>query len=68
MKQADRVLQYMRDFGSITQRDATNELGVFCLPERIRDLRKAGIAVKSTLETSKNRLGEVCRYARYTLC
>ena len=57
----------MRDFGSITQMDATNELGVYCLPERVRDLRKAGIAVKSTLETSKNRWGEVCRYARYTL-
>lgn len=57
----------MRDFGSITQMDASNVLGVYCLPERIRDLRKAGIAVKSTLETSKNRWGEVCRYARYTL-
>ncbi len=67
MKQADRVFEYLKQNGSITQMDATNELGVFCLPERIRDLRKAGIAVKSTLETSKNRWGEVCRYARYTL-
>ena len=67
MKQADRVLDYIREHGSITQMDASNDLGVFCLPERIRDLRKAGIAVKSTLETSKNRWGDTCRYARYTL-
>jgi biotin synthase-like enzyme len=67
VKQADRVFDYIKEHGSITQMDASNELGVYCLPERIRDLRKAGIAVKSTLETSKNRWGEVCRYARYTL-
>ena len=67
MKQADRVLEYIKTHGSITQMDAPNELGIYCLPERIRDLRNAGIPVKRELETNKNRWGEVCRYARYTL-
>lgn len=68
MKQADRVLQYMRDFGSITPLDAVRDLGIMCLAERVRDLRNAGVAVKGTPESSKNRYGERTRYMRYSLC
>lgn len=67
MKQADRVIEYIKEHGSITQRDAINDLGVACLAERVRDLRNAGVEVKKTMETSKNRWGDVCRYARYSL-
>lgn len=68
MKQADRVFQYMKDFGSITPLDAVKDLGVMCLAERVRDLRNAGIDVKGTPESSKNRYGEKTRYMRYSLC
>lgn len=68
MKQADRVLQYMRDFGSITPLDAVKDLGIMCLAERERDLRQAGVDIKSTPETAKNRYGDITRYVRYTLC
>lgn len=67
MKQADRVYQYMKDFGSITNRDAVTDLGIMCLAERVRDLRNAGIEVKSTPESGKNRYGETTRYVRYSL-
>ena len=67
MKQADRVFQYMKDFGSITNLEAVRDLGVMCLAERVRDLRNAGIDVKSTPESGKNRYGETTRYVRYSL-
>lgn len=68
MKQSDRVLQYIHDFGSITPMDAAMDLGIMCLAERVRDLRNAGIDIKSTPEKSKNRYGDITRYVRYSLC
>lgn len=67
MKQADRVLQYMNDFGSITPLDAVKDLGVMCLAERVRDLRKAGVNVISTPESGLNRYGVKTHYTRYSL-
>ena len=67
MKQADRVFKYMQDFGSITRADAVKDLGIMCLPERVRDLRNAGVDVISTRESGKNRYGDTVRYNRYTL-
>lgn len=67
MKQAEMVLKYMEDFGSITPLDAVKDLGIICLAERVRDLRKAGVKVKSTSESSKNRYGKTVRYTRYSL-
>lgn len=67
MKQADRVMQYLKDFGSITPLDAVRDLGIMCLAERVRDLRNAGVDIKSTPETSKNRYGDITRYVRYSL-
>ena len=67
MTQADRVMQYLKDFGSITPLDAVRDLGIMCLAERVRDLRNAGVDIKSTPETSKNRYGDITRYLRYSL-
>lgn len=67
MKQADMVFNYMEDFGSIAPLDAVRDLGIMCLAERIRDLRKAGIKVNSTPESSVNRYGKTVRYTRYSL-
>ena len=38
-KQTDRVLAYIREFGSITQLEALRDLGVFRLASRISDLK-----------------------------
>lgn len=67
MKQSDRVMEYMKEFGSITPLDAVRDLGIMCLAERVRDLRNAGIDIKSTPEKSKNRYGDITRYVRYSL-
>ena len=67
MTQAERILQYMTDFGSITQREASDHLGVARLASRVNDLRKAGHPMISVREDGLNKFGEKCQWARYTL-
>ena len=65
MTQNERVLKYMRDFGSITQLEAIRDLGCMRLAARIDDLKREGHMICSDTEKSKNRYGENTRYARY---
>lgn len=65
--QAERVLEYIEQFGSITQLEALNDLGVMRLASRISDLKKQGYPIKSDVETVKNRFGENCYIKRYSL-
>lgn len=67
VKQTDRVLAYMQDFGSITQLDALRDLGVMRLASRISDLRKMGYPIEARTETVKNRYGERASIKRYSL-
>ena len=43
MTQCQRIIQYIRDFGSITNRDASFDLGILNFGARISDLRRQGI-------------------------
>ena len=63
--QAQRVLEYIQEYGSITQIDALKEIGVMRLASRISDLRKQGIDIISKTEPVKNRYGEKCYIKRY---
>lgn len=65
--QCGMVLQYIKDFGSITSRDAFIDLGVARLASRIYDLTKLGYEFDRQTETSLNRYGEPTHYARYSL-
>lgn len=65
--QADRVLSYMEEYGSITQIDALNSLGVMRLASRISDLKKKGYLIYSKTEAVKNRYDETCFIKRYSL-
>lgn len=65
--QCEMVLQYIKDFGSITSRDAFIDLGVARLASRIYDLTKLGYEFNRQTETSLNRYGEPTHYARYSL-
>ena len=67
MKQTERILQYMRDFGSITQLEAIRDISCMRLGARIFDLKREGYTIKKEMETSKNRYGEDTSYARYRL-
>lgn len=63
--QNQRILEYIDEFGSITQLEALKDLGVMRLASRISDLRKQGYDIQSEVETVKNRYGETCHVKRY---
>jgi hypothetical protein len=65
--QTQRVLEYMEEFGSITQLEALRDLGVMRLASRISDLKKSGLPITSEIESVKNRFGENCYIKRYSL-
>lgn len=65
--QAERVLEYITAFGSITQFEALQDLGVMRLASRVSDLKKMGYPIISTMETVKNRYGEKCYVKRYSI-
>lgn len=65
--QNERILDYIAEFGSITQLDALRELGVMRLASRISDLRRQGYNIISTTDSVKNRFGERCYIKRYML-
>lgn len=65
--QAERVLAYIEKFGSITQYEAFQDLGVMRLASRISELKKNGHPIKSEVVAVKNRFGEDCYIKRYSL-
>lgn len=65
--QSQRVVQYMKDFGYITQYDALRDLGVMRLASRISELRKNGVEVESEYITVRNRYNEQVQIKRYYL-
>lgn len=66
-RQNDRIIDYMREFGSITQIQALSDLGVMRLASRISDLRSLGYPITSEIVAVKNRYGEKCHIKRYRL-
>ena len=65
--QNERILDYIDQFGSITQLEALRDLGCMRLASRISDLKRQGYPITSKLETVKNRYQEDCRIKRYYL-
>ena len=65
--QCERILNYLKEKGSITPKDAYREFDCMRLAAQIHFLKRQGIPIKSTLETARNRSGRIVRYARYTL-
>lgn len=65
--QAERVLAYIERFGSITQYEALQDLGVMRLASRISELKKNGYPIQSEVVTVKNRFEENCYIKRYSL-
>lgn len=62
----ERVLQYIKDFGSITTFEAFVELGCTRLSEYIRQIRLEQV-VEDKWEETTNRYGEKVRYKKYWL-
>lgn len=62
-----RILDYMSEFGGITQLEALRDLGVMRLASRISDMRRLGYDIVSETVAVKNRWGENCYIKRYRL-
>ena len=67
MTQCERILEFMRENGSITPLDALREFGCMRLGARIWDLKRRGLEIEKIMETRPNRYGQNVSYARYRL-
>lgn len=65
--QNQRILDYIDEFGGITQLDAIRDLGCMRLASRISDLRRQGYNIESKFVPVKNRYGETCHIKRYSM-
>ncbi len=63
--QNERILDYIAEFGSITQLEALRDLSVMRLASRISDLKRLGHPIESKVIEVKNRYGEKCHVKRY---
>lgn len=67
MTQAERIIDYMDKFGSITPMQAFYDLGITKLATRISEMRKGGMDFDQKYEEAFNRYGEKVHYMRYSL-
>lgn len=65
--QCDKIINYMRKYGSITQLQAYVDIGCIRLPSRIHDLKKRGYAIHREMIKVKNRDDEYVPIAKYSL-
>lgn len=65
--QANRIIKFMQAHGSITQRQASESLGCERLGARIFELKLDGYKITRRMVKVKNRYGEECTVAEYSL-
>ena len=67
LTQTEKVLNYMKDYGSISTFQAFSDLGITRLASRICDIEKMGIAIDRQTEMATNRYGDKVHFTRYSL-
>ena len=67
VSQCEKIVEYMKKHGSITQLDAYLDIGCWRLASRISDLKRKGYSIKREMITVKNRYGEDVQVAKYSL-
>jgi len=65
--QKEKILEYLKKFGSITWLEAYRDLGIARLGARIFELKEDGYLIESKTEHGKNRFKEKIHYSRYVL-
>ena len=65
--QNDLVIDYIREYGSITTLEAFRDLGITRLASRIHDLKKAGHEFERETISGRNRFGAKVHFMKYTL-
>lgn len=64
--QKQRIVNYIKDFGSITSFQAYADLGITQLGARIDGLQKEGYVFKKDKARGKNRYGDAVHFTRYS--
>ena len=67
MTQAVQVIEFIKKHGSITTKQAADDLGCYRLASRIWDIKELGIPVEREMVTVPRRDGTNTRVARYTI-
>lgn len=67
VNQRQRIIDYINQFGSITSKDAYDDLGITQLATRIKELKEQGYKFETKWESGKNRYGERVDFKRYYL-
>ena len=67
MTHEQRVLEYLKEFGSITSWEAIKEFGATRLSAIIYNLRNKGYNITSRFSSAKNRYGDKVQFAIYEL-
>lgn len=65
MTQNEKVLDYIQQYGGITQLEALRDLGILRLASRVSDLRKLGNDIGREMIAVRNREGGTTKVARY---
>lgn len=65
--QRERIIKYIRDYGSITSFEAYADLGITQLATRIKELKDEGYEFSTEWINTKNRYGEPISFKRYFL-
>lgn len=65
--QRERIIEYMREFGSITSWEAYGDLGITQFATRVKELKEQGYEFRTKWESRKNRYGELVSFKRYFL-
>ena len=63
--QHQKIMNYIRENGSITTLEASDKLRITKLTTRISELRSHGVDIIGIHESYKNESGEVSHYNRY---
>ena len=63
----DLILMHIKQYGSITAKEANDIYGIMRCAARIDELRNMGIPIKTDMEAGRNRRGKISKFARYSL-
>lgn len=66
MNQCEKIIDYIKRYGSITTYEAFTDLGITRLSGRIHDLTQKGYDFNRESITTKNRDGEPVTYTKYS--
>ena len=66
MAHKDEIMEYIEKYGSITDKQAEDDIGCRRLSARINDLRNEGKKIKTDMIPVKNRHNKTVYIARYS--